>query len=59
MARYGKVLLQRLTFQYCDRMGSSRGMRWAAAKQQQQQQDKSNSSSLGCCANAVPLFIHA
>ncbi|WIA09047.1 hypothetical protein OEZ85_008461 [Tetradesmus obliquus] len=27
MARYGKVLLQRLTFQYCDRMGSSRGMR--------------------------------
>eukprot|EP00775_Hariotina_reticulata_P013708 gene13708-13830_t len=27
MARYGKVLLQRLTFQYCDRMGSSQGMR--------------------------------
>eukprot|EP00879_Flechtneria_rotunda_P005169 GHRR01005451.1.p1 GENE.GHRR01005451.1~~GHRR01005451.1.p1 ORF type:complete len:171 (+),score=37.79 GHRR01005451.1:332-844(+) len=27
MARYGKVLLQRLTFQYCDRMGCSQGMR--------------------------------
>eukprot|EP00878_Enallax_costatus_P007177 GHUV01007521.1.p1 GENE.GHUV01007521.1~~GHUV01007521.1.p1 ORF type:complete len:169 (+),score=54.61 GHUV01007521.1:323-829(+) len=27
MARYGKLLLQRLTFQYCDRMGSSQGMR--------------------------------
>lgn len=27
MAKYGKLLLQRLTFQYCDRMGSSRGMR--------------------------------
>jgi hypothetical protein len=28
MARYGQQLLRRLTFQFCDLMGSSRGMRW-------------------------------